>query len=165
MHRAAREGGSASQQLRSFTCAERSAHQSCLVPKPLTMGGSPSITLVTLPVPRLSCLVVTRVIVKAWVSATAPRTLFRSAISAPRGETEAQGERTQPQSSGLPGSCPDGYLELRFLLIAEWSALYHSRCPMPCFLLQSSEEAYLRAALSVAMGAQTLSCPLSLSWL
>lgn len=39
------------------------------------------ITLVTLPVPRLTCVVVTRVTVKAWVSATASTMLFGSAIS------------------------------------------------------------------------------------
>lgn len=87
----------------SFTCAECSARGSCVVPEPLTVGGSPSVTLVTIPVRRLSCLVVTGVIVKVRLSATASRMLFGSVTSAPRGETEAQGEGTQPWGRLLCG--------------------------------------------------------------
>lgn len=169
MHRAARSGEWLGGQLRSFTSAEHSAHGTCLVPEPLTVGVLPSLTLVTLPAPRLSCLVVTRVTVKAWVRATAPRVLFGSAILAPRGETEAQGDGTQPQGRllcGLPGlgSCPAGCSELRPPQIAGWSS-----CPLspllmsltPWFSLQSFEE-YFRTA-QCGHRAQTLSvcsaCP------
>jgi hypothetical protein len=71
-------------QLQRFTCAERS--------EPLTVGGSPSTMLVTLCVPRLSCLIMTLV-----TRVMASRMFFRSSISAPRGETEAQEIGTQPQ--------------------------------------------------------------------
>lgn len=77
-----------------LTCAERApCHRGLLDPEPaltVTFHGSGGLTC-----PKAALQ--SRVTVKAWVSATASRMLFRSAISAPRRETEAREEGTQPQ--------------------------------------------------------------------
>lgn len=75
-----------------LTCAERApCQQGLLGPEPaltVTFHGSGGLTC-----PKAALQ--SRVTVKAWVSATASRMLFRSAISAPRRETEAREEGTQ----------------------------------------------------------------------